>query len=77
MQVAGVLKEDGTLGKIQAELRAAVYFAMEAANSGISNAATEPSPLGEKYYNKHLFSATSLVHTLLQLLCTFMSKDMG
>eukprot|EP00729_Bicosta_minor_P018930 gene18930-24688_t len=43
--VAGVLKEDGTLGKIQAELRAAVYFAMEAANSGISNAATEPSPL--------------------------------
>ena len=48
MQVAGVLKEDGTLGKIQAELRAAVYFAMEAANSGISNAATEPSPLGEK-----------------------------
>ena len=48
MQVAGVLKEDGTLGKIQAELRAAVYFAMEAANSGISNVATEPSPLGEK-----------------------------
>ena len=44
-QVAGALKEDGTLGKIQAELRAAVYFAMEAANTG--NTSTEPSPLGK------------------------------